>query len=303
MDLLKKWIQTKAIEGVLALDGKSIRTSEFEDVEVWTIPPRIIKKKKSMLAEMMVLVKTENTAYNLYEDQKEFCDKYLIKVATKRTTMEYVKKIGYLTGTYVKLASEEYYIKDISKRLKIPSGMIDIKKEYTFEKGKRSKVLSVYVIEKKALEINEECSKLTNNRYQFVSYRKTTSEERLASMHHNKMTNVKARYESLYNASLKELILVSNKCHERLETVIMKANHNGSRLFLAAEQGSGQYKNSVTVVINPRMINKAKEWIANQYPKLEFREEQIRETSVDPELFKVDTQYNEQLKEFLCPTL
>ena len=214
MDLLKKQIQTKAIEGVLALDGKSIMTSEFEDVEAWTIPLRIIKKKQSMLAEMMVLVKTENTAYNLYEDQKEFCDKYLIKVATKRTTMEYVKKIGYLTGTYVKLASEEYYIKDISKRLKIPSGMIDIKKEYTFEKGKRSKVLSVYVIEKKALEINEECSKLTNNRYQFVSYRKTTSEERLASIHHNEMTNVKARYESLYNASLKELILVSSRCHE-----------------------------------------------------------------------------------------
>ena len=122
-------------------------------------------------------------------------------------------------------------------------------------------------------------------------------------MHHNEMTNIKARYESLFNASLKERVLVSSRRHERLETVIMKANYNGSRLFLAAEQGSGKYENSVTVIINPRMINKAKEWIANEYLKLDFKEEQIRETSVDPELFKVDTQYNEQLHEFLRPTL
>jgi len=303
MDLLKKWIQSNAIDGVFALDGKSMIKSEFEDVEAWTIPPRIIKKKQSVLAEMMVFVKSNNTAYNLYQDQKEFCDKYLIKISTKRTMMEYANKIGYLTGTYVKLASEEYYINDISRRLKLSAGMLDIKKEYTFEKGKRSKVLTVYVIENKAREINDEFSKLINTRYQFISYRKTTSDERLAGMHHNEMTNVKARYESLYNASLKELILVSSRCHERLETVLMKANYNNNRLFLAAEQGSGQYANSVTVVINPRMINKAKEWIANEYPKLQFQDEQVRETSVDPELFKVDTQYNEQLKEFLRPAL
>ena len=76
-------------------------------------------------------------------------------------------------------------------------------------------------------------------------------------MYHNEITNIKARYESLFNASLKELVFVSSRRYERLETVIMKANYNGHKLFLAAEQGSGTYENSVTVVINPSMINKA----------------------------------------------
>ena len=56
----------------------------------------------------------------------------------------------------------------------------------------------------------------------------------------------------------------------------MKANYNGSRFFLAAEQGAGKHKNSVTIAINPKMINKAKEQIANEHPKLGLKEEQIR---------------------------
>jgi len=51
------------------------------------------------------------------------------------------------------------------------------------------------------------------------------------------------------------------------------------------------------------MINKAKQWIANDYPKLKFSEEKSRETSVHPEQFKVNTTYNDKLKEFLHPTL
>ena len=185
MDLLKKWIQSRAIDGVWALDGKTLMTADFEDVQAWTIPPRIIKKKQSISAEMIFQVKTENTTYDLYENQKEFCDKYLIKVSTKRSDFEHVNKVGHLTGTHVKLASEEYYINDISKRLKLKDGTINIKKEHTYERGKRSKVLTVHVIQSKVATVTDQLSTLTNTRYQFISYRKTTSEERLASMHHN----------------------------------------------------------------------------------------------------------------------
>ena len=184
---------------------------------------------------MMALVKTNNTAYDLCKDQKDFYDKHLIKISTKRIDMEHVSKIGCLTETCVKLVLAECYIEDISSRLKILSGMIDVKKECTFEKGKRSKAFSVCTTEKKALKINEEFSRLTHTRHQFILCQKTTSEDRLASMHQNEIINVKARCESLCNASLKERILVSNRCYEQLETVIMNANYNGSRLFLVAE--------------------------------------------------------------------
>ena len=74
-------------------------------------------------------------------------------------------------------------------------------------------------------------------------------------------------------------------------------------MFLEAEERSGKYENSVTVVINPRMTGKAKQWIANKCPKLAFEEEKSRETSVDPEQFRIDTTCNESLREFLRPTL
>ena len=303
MDLLEKWIKSKAIDGVVCLDNKSLLTSDFRDVQAWTVPPRIIEKKRSSLAELMLWVKTNKSAYELYDDQREFCDKFHIKIATKRTIIEYVNKMGYLTGTYVKLASAEYYINDISTRLNLAPGTIDIKKEYTYEKGKRSKVLVLYAISSEINTVNESLSKIINTRYQYVSYRKTTSEERLASMHHNEMMNIKARYESLHNAKLKERVFIESRRHERLETVLIKQQHNGVRLFLAAEQGSGRYENSVTIVINPKAINKAKQWIANEYLKLNFEEDKPRETSVDPEQFEVDTTYNDNLKEFLRPTL
>ena len=80
----------------------------------------------------------------------------------------------------------------------------------------------MHVIESKANGVNEEFRKLTHERYQFVLCYEATSEERLASMHYNEMTDIEARYESLHNASLKEKILVENRWQERLETAIMK---------------------------------------------------------------------------------
>ena len=64
----------------------------------------------------------------------------MIKISTKRIDIECVSKIGCLTGTHVKLASAEYYIKDVSSRLKILSGIIDVKKECV---KKREKVKSI----------------------------------------------------------------------------------------------------------------------------------------------------------------
>ena len=41
-------------------------------------------------------------------------------------------------------------------------------------------------------------------RYKYVSYKKTTSEERLAAMHHNDVRNNKAKFETLYDIKLKD---------------------------------------------------------------------------------------------------
>ena len=51
------------------------------------------------------------------------------------------------------------------------------------------------------------------------------------------------------------------------------------------------------------MKNKMKRWIAVDCLQLSFKEEKIRTASVDSEQFKVDAACNQELIEFLRPTL
>ena len=85
---------------------------------------------------MIVSVKTNESAYSLYMKEKDYCEKYHIHVLSKNTIMEYTTKIGFLTGTYVKVASLKYYISDLQRRLDINCNLIKVKKEYTYDKGK-----------------------------------------------------------------------------------------------------------------------------------------------------------------------
>ena len=73
-------------------------------------------------------VKTKASAYALYQSKKEFCDSNNIRVGSKITCMEYIKKIGFIVGTYVKLASPKYYIEELSNNMKLEERSIDIKK-------------------------------------------------------------------------------------------------------------------------------------------------------------------------------
>ena len=204
-------------------------------------------------------MKTEASAFNLYCSQKEYCDDKKIKVSTKNTILEYTNKIGYLSDTYVKLASPKYYIDDLKEKLQIDEGLIDIKKEFTYEKGKRSKVLSVYAITSAAKEINEKLCIAKFSRYKYISYKNTTSDTRLASMHTNEMKNIKARYETIFNTSLKDIVLVEESIsYRKLEKHLMMLKHNGEQFFLAAEQGSGKFEDNITIVINPRTASKSR---------------------------------------------
>ena len=83
----------------------------------------------------------------------------------------------------------------------------------------------------------------------------------------------------------------------------MMLKYNGEQLFLAAEQGSGKFEDNITVVINPRTASKSRRWLAIDSKALIFKNGKSIETSVNAQEFELDIQYNEQLKEFLKPTL
>jgi len=294
IELIQQWKISGMIDGVLGHDNKLL-DSDFAQHDLWIVAPRIIYKKIYILAEIIVIMKLNASAFQLYHNQKNYCDKNQIKLSSKNTILEYTSRVGFLSDTYIKLASPKYYIKDLNQKLQIKEGKIDIKKEYTYKKGQRSKVLIVYTISSEAKTINERLCKAKFSRYKYISYKNTTSDIRLASMHSNEMKNLKAKYETIYNMSLTDYVLIAEtRSYQKLEKYLMALMHNKDQLFLAAEQGSGKFEQNITVVINPRVASQARKWLAIDAKELNFREEgKVMETSVNDQEFQHDIQYNE----------
>ena len=88
-------------------------------------------------------------------NQKEYCDSNNIQIVSKRTGLYYTKKIEFLSGTYIKLASTDYYIDKLIEDMVLDVNSINIKKRFIYERNSRSKVLTVYEIQEEANEVDE----------------------------------------------------------------------------------------------------------------------------------------------------
>ena len=69
-----------------------------------------------------------------------------------------------------------------------------------------------------------------------------------------------------------------------LETLI-EQEHDGKKLFITMEQGSGLANNNVKVILNPRMKCNARKWLIESYPKIAFQCLSTKNTSVDSQEF------------------
>ena len=85
----------------------------------------------------------------------------------------------------------------------------------------------------------------------------------------------------------------------KLEEVILEQKDQEQDLFMAAEQESGSGRNHVQVIINLKMQCKAKQWLAEEYPKVIFRNQHNHRTSINQETYQRKKKYDDDLKEFL----
>lgn len=303
VQLIQAWMNEQVIDDVYDEENNSFNNA-YEDFDKWNIEPRVVKRKDYVKVETIIHIKTELKAYGLYMNQKEYCDQNDLRISGKNTGFEYTKKIGFLSGTYVKLASQEKYSDEIIEAMDLNQNLIDIKKEYTYEKGTRSKVLAIYAVEREAKEIDEVLCDLKSPRYSYMSYKHTTSDERLAAMYRNDRNNIKSRYETLFEVNLKEEVWDNKKDqYVKLEEFLVEVKHNENPLFLAIEKGAGKHEKDVNVVINPQTRVQSRLWLHEEYTKLILKETKLLHTSVVIKETVVNQQYKERLKEFLRPTL
>ena len=64
--------------------------------------------------------------------------------------MEHTKRIGMVSRAYIKLASTKNYNEMLRNEIEILNRLIEIWKQYMYERNMRSKMMVVYVIEKEA---------------------------------------------------------------------------------------------------------------------------------------------------------
>ena len=277
---------------------------EYDNYERWVIEPRVIRMKKCVKVEIIIRVKTTSSTYSLCMNQRDYCESNRLKINAKRTGDEYTKKIGFLSGVHVKLASPDAYIKEIMKKTNIPEKAIDIVKIFTYKKKERLKVLVIYVVESLAPQINEALCKMKSPRYIYYSYKSTDTNERSSAMCNNDRHNINAKYESIYNAKLDDKVWNGTKeDYVDLEEVLMMAKEKEQYLFLAAKEGNDRLRKSINVVVNPSTKMASKAWLLEEFPSLSFKEVRSTETSGNADDFSINKEYKERLKEFLRPSL
>ena len=118
----------------------------------------------------------------------------------------------------------------------------------------------------------------------------------------NEMINIKSRFEILYETKLDDVVYQGDN-QSILKDVILTQKYKEDNLFLAIEQGSGTSSRHTHIVLNPRLKNKARDWLIMEYPLLLFEIDNTNQTSVNTEKYEQKKQYNENFKEFIAPRL
>ena len=91
-----------------------------------------------------------------------------------------------------------------------------------------------------------------SNNYQYISFRNSILDIRLAGLHISNINNVNVWYELLYEVDINERVNYQGK-NEILRDTILSMQYKGLVLFIEFEQGSGRNIKNMFVLMTPRL--------------------------------------------------
>ena len=233
VNLIKAWMKDGMIQGVCDVKG-NVKIDNWKGVEDWTMIPNVVCEKNCMLVEMIVSLKTVNSTIQLYSNQRKMCNDKKMKLMAKRTDMEHVKRIGFIVGPCLKIATPKTYEGKIYKESQLEKGMIEIKKKITVEQNLKSRVFMAHALEDEAECIDEQMCETTFNGFKCSSFKLNQPMVRIAAMHANDVLNVKARFETLCGAKVDDEVLKDGK-QSKFEDSLKEQKIDEEPLFIAVE--------------------------------------------------------------------
>ena len=180
----QEWKEYSQIDGVVSHDCY-VKMNNFHETEEWCCKPRLIHKKKHATVEMFAQFITSLSTCELHKAQEERCLKHSIKITSKETELQHVKRLGCTIGPNAKIAAPSIYVEKINSTAGLHRGIIEIKKQVTFEKDAKSKVLMIHATVDDAKETD---SKLIDTRFEgfkHMSFKLSTASQRMAAMQTN----------------------------------------------------------------------------------------------------------------------
>ena len=165
---------TENVEGICTKENYVLREKLDHHAQDWAIGNRVIFKKKIIVAETYLHLKTTLKVFQLYRVVKDLCAKYHIKIEGKKLIEGFTKKIGFIVGPHVETASNEHYATQLVESINESMDVLEVKKQVTFERKLRSKVLIVHGLEDEANRIDIELSCKKYPGFCYVSYKRST---------------------------------------------------------------------------------------------------------------------------------
>ena len=108
----------------------------------------------------------------------------------------------------------------------LANGILEVRKQTTFERGIKSKVLVACAIESETKRVDTMLKNSSFKRMKYLSHKKSSPKQRIDAMHANETLNAKTRCKMLYQASLDKMVVYENKNVE-LSDLMLNQNSQG----------------------------------------------------------------------------
>ena len=90
-----------------------------------------------------------------------------------------------------------------------------------------------------------------------MSFRDTSADNQLGTLHLNELNNVEVRFETLNGVNINNLAMFNDK-QAGLKDILLEIKVNKVQLFLSVEQGPGKNENNVLLITTPKMRQNAR---------------------------------------------
>lgn len=116
------------------------------------------------------------------------------------------------------------------------------------------------------------------------------------------MLNIRAQHETLHHVKLGNNSTANDNV-STLKDLLLTVKDQQDNLFMAAERGAGKNSSDVNVILNPKVKEKAREWLINDHATIAIDYQCENSTSVNEQKVEAKEKYDKNLKEFLRPML